>query len=121
MAKTKFKTIDEYISSFPKNVQNILDKIRQMIRKEVPDANETISYGIPTFNLNGRYLIYFAAWKEHISVYPTPSGKVPFQEELSLYSSGKGTVKFPLDEPIPYDLVKKIVLHRIKENQEKQK
>lgn len=117
MAKTTFKTIDEYISTFPENVQEKLGKIRNIIRNAVPEAKETISYGMPTFNLNGSYLIYFAAWKNHISFYPVPSGAEGFEDELSPYLSGKGTAKFPLKKPIPYDLVEKIVEYRLKENQ----
>lgn len=118
MAKTNDQSIDEYISTFPDDVQNKLEQIRKTIRKEVPNAVEAISYGMPTFNLNDRYLVYFAAWKHHISIYPVPSGNKAFQKELSLYVSGKGTAKFPLDKPIPIDLVTKIVKFRLKENLE---
>lgn len=116
--KTQFKTIDEYIGTFPKNVQSILEKVRQIIQKTAPEAVERISYGIPSFNLNGRYLVYLAAWKCHISLYPIPSGDVAFQKELSPYLSGKATTRFPLDKPIPYDLVEKIVKFLMKENVE---
>lgn len=121
MAKTNFKTIDEYISTFPEEVQEKLEKIRQTIRGAAPKAKETISYGMPTFNVNGSYLIYFAGWKNHIGLYPVPSTDGTFQDELSPYLSGKGTAKFPLKKPIPYDLVKKIVEYRLKEHQEKEK
>ena len=116
--KTQFKTIDEYIETFQENVQSILEKVRQIIQKTAPEAVETISYGIPAFNLNGRHLVYFAAWKRHISLYPIPSGDKPIQKELSPYVGGKGTTRFPLDKPIPYDLVKKIVKFLLKENLE---
>jgi uncharacterized protein YdhG (YjbR/CyaY superfamily) len=116
--KIQFKTIDEYIGTFPENVQSILEKVRKTIQKAAPEAVETISYGIPSFNLNGRYLVYFAAWKRHISLYPIPSGDEAFQKELSTYLSGKATARFRLDKPIPYDLVEKIVKFLMKENLE---
>ena len=110
------KTIDEYIAGFPKDVQEILEKIRMTIRKAAPDAEETISYLIPTFTLKGKYLIYFAAYKKHIAVYPVPAGDAELNEELSVYQTGKGTLQFPLDKPIPYGLITKIVKLRVKEN-----
>ncbi|HEX6269907.1 MAG TPA: DUF1801 domain-containing protein [Anaerolineales bacterium] len=113
------KTIDEYIAGFPPDVQEILEKIRMTIRKAAPDAEETISYQIPTFNLNGKYLIYFAAYKKHIGLYPAPIGNVDFKEDLSAYQAGKGTLRFPLDKPIPFDLITKIVKFRAKENLER--
>jgi uncharacterized protein YdhG (YjbR/CyaY superfamily) len=115
MRKDKFQTIDEYIKTFPKDVQMILEKIRQTIREAAPEAVEAISYGIPTFKMNGRYLVYFAAWKNHIGFYPIPSAAKAFKKELYAYKQGKGSVQFPLDKPIPYDLVKKIVVFRVKE------
>ena len=119
--KTQFKTINQYIKTFPEDVQRILEKIRQTIRKEAPEAVETISYQMPTFDLNGRHLVHFAAWKNHIAFYPVPSGTESFEKELSPYIKGKGTIQFPLSKPIPYDLVKKIVRFRIKENLAKNK
>jgi len=116
--KTESKTIDEYIETFPAKVQSILEKIRQIIQKTAPEAVETISYQIPSFNLNDRYLVYFAAWKCHISLYPIPSGNKAFQKELFPYLGGKATARFPLDKPIPYDLVEKIVKFLMKENME---
>jgi uncharacterized protein YdhG (YjbR/CyaY superfamily) len=116
MRKKEFRTIDEYIKTFPEDVQFILEKIRQTIRKAAPEAVEAISYGIPTFKLNGRYLVYFAAWKNHVGSYPMPSGAKAFKKELSVYKQGKGSIQFPLDRPIPYDLVYKIVSFRIKDN-----
>lgn len=110
------KNIDEYIAGFPRDVQEILEKVRMTIRGAAPDAEETISYQIPTFTLKGKYLIYFAAYKKHIAVYPAPIGNAEFKEEMSVYGSGKGTAKFPLDKPIPFDLIRKIVRFRIKEN-----
>jgi uncharacterized protein YdhG (YjbR/CyaY superfamily) len=114
LAKSDFNSIDEYIDSFPKEVQEKLEKIREIVQKTAPKAEETISYGMPTFNLNGSYLIYFAGWKNHISLYPVPSNDEAFQEELSPYLCGKGTAKFPLKKPIPYELVEKIVQYRMK-------
>jgi len=119
--KKQFRTIDEYIETFPKNVQSLLEKMRQTIRKAAPEAVEAISYQIPTFKLNGRYLVYLAAWKNHIGFYPIPSGTEAFKKELSQYKRGKGTVQFPIDKPIPYDLVRKIVTFRMKENSEKER
>jgi uncharacterized protein YdhG (YjbR/CyaY superfamily) len=121
MAKTNFQTIDEYISTFPKDVQGILEKIRKTIRKAAPDAEEKISYQIPAFTLKGSYLIYFAAYKKHVGLYPAPRGSEEFKEELSAYEGGKGTVKFPLDKPIPFDLISRIVKFRVKKNLEKAK
>ena len=111
----QYKTIDEYIKTFPADIQSILEKMRQTIREVAPEAIETISYQMPTFRLNGN-LVHFAAFKNHIGFYPTPSGTESFQKELSPYKGGKGSVRFPLDKPIPFDLVKKIVIFRVKEN-----
>ena len=113
--KRQFKTIDEYIEIFPQNVQSILEKVRQIILKTAPEAEETITYGIPSFKLNGRSLVYFAAWKRHISLYPVPLGDEAFQKELSPNVGGKGTVRIRLDKPFPYDLVEKIVKILLKE------
>jgi uncharacterized protein YdhG (YjbR/CyaY superfamily) len=124
MAKSKkqLKTIDEYIAAFPKEIQEVLEKIRSAIRESAPKAEEAISYGIPTFRLNGsRGSVYFAGWKNHIGFYPTPSGIEAFKKELAPFKQEKGSVQFPLDKPIPYDLVKKIVRYRVTENLEKGK
>jgi uncharacterized protein YdhG (YjbR/CyaY superfamily) len=114
--QTAPKTIDEYIAGFPKDVQEILEKIRRTIRKAAPDADETISYLMPTFNLNGKYLVYFAGYKKHIGFYGAPRVNPEFDEDLSVYQTGKGTLQFPLDKPIPFDLISKIVKLRVKEN-----
>src|SRR2546425_9695709 len=95
--QTAPKDIDEYIAGFTNDVQEILEKIRMTIRKATPDAEETISYQIPTFTLKDRYLVYFATFKKHIGLYPAPIGNAEFKEELSVYGAGKGTAKFPLD------------------------
>jgi uncharacterized protein YdhG (YjbR/CyaY superfamily) len=120
-SKAKFTTMDAYIASFPEEVRGILEKIRQTIRKAAPGAVEAISYQIPTFKLNGSNLVHFAAWKEHVGFYATPSGNVAFKKELARYKVAKGSIQFPLDEPIPYDLVTKIVKFRVKETQVKEK
>ncbi len=112
------QTIDEYIAAFPINIQEILLKIRSVIQQEAPDAQEAISYGMPTFKLNGN-LVHFAAFKHHIGFYPTPSGIDEFKEELSAYKGAKGSVQLPFDRPIPYDLIRAIVRFRIGENQKK--
>ena len=117
--RKKFKTINEYIKTLPKEVQAILEEVRQTVRKAAPEAIETISYQMPTFKLNGKGLVYFAAYKSHIGFYPIPSGVEAFKKELSAYRQGKGSVQFPIDKPIPYDLVRRIVQFRVKENLEK--
>jgi uncharacterized protein YdhG (YjbR/CyaY superfamily) len=119
-SKTAPKNIDEYIAGFPKDVQAILERIRRTIRKAAPDAEETISYQMPAFTLNG-HLVYFAAHKNHIGFYPMPTGIEKFKKELSVYEGAKGSVKFPLDKPMPLDLISKIVMFRVKENLAKAK
>lgn len=118
MAKTNFKSIDEYIKTFPVYVQKILKQVRQTIKEAAPEAEETINYQIPTFKLNGN-LVHFAAFKNHIGFYPAPSGHKAFEKELSVYKSGKGSVQFPLDKPMPLALIKRIVQYRVKENSSK--
>lgn len=113
--KAQYKTIDEYIKTFPVDIQSILEKMKQTIREVAPGATETISYRMPAFKLNGN-LVYFAAFKNHIGFYPTPSGIEQFKKELSPYNGSKGAVQFPLDKPIPFALVKKIVIFRVQEN-----
>jgi len=112
------ENIDEYIARFPEAVQEILEKVRTTIREAAPDAEETISYQIPTFKLKGN-LVHFAGYKRHIGFYPTASGIENFKNELSGYESAKGSVKFPLEKPIPYDLISEIVAFRVKENLER--
>jgi uncharacterized protein YdhG (YjbR/CyaY superfamily) len=116
--QTAPKNIDEYIAGFPDDVQEILEKIRMTIRTAAPDAEETIKYQMPTFTLQGN-LVYFAAFKKHIGFYPVPTGIEQFKQELSVYERGKGSIRFPLDKPIPYDLISKIVKFRVKENVER--
>ena len=112
--------IDDYISAFPKDVRDILQKVRSTIRKVAPDAQEKINYGIPTFTLNGN-LVHFAGFKSHIGFYPTPSGIEKFKKELSKYEGAKGSVQFPLDQPIPYELIARITKFRVKEQMAKSK
>ena len=119
MATIKPDNIDDYIAGFPKETQKILEQIRATIKKAAPGAEETISYAIPTFKLKGHYLIYFAGYKNHISLYPAPRGNEAFKKELSVYKGGKGTVQFPLDKPMPLSLIIKIVKFRVKQNLEK--
>ena len=119
-SEKRFETIEEYIATFPKNAQDILKQVRQAIRESAPNAKETISYQMPTFKLKGN-LVHFAAWKNHIGFYPTPSGIIAFKEEFSQYEVSKGTVKFPMDKPIPFDLTKRVVGFRVQENLDKKK
>lgn len=113
--RTAPKNIEEYIAGFPHDVQDILEKIRMTIRKATPDAEETIKYQMPTFTLKGN-LVYFAAFKKHIGFYPRQTGIEKFKNELSAYEGAKGSVKFPLVKPIPFDLISKIVKFRVREN-----
>ena len=115
MEKKPPRNIDEYIAGFPEDVQDKLNKMRATIRQAAPEAQEKISYQMPTFTLEGN-LVHFAAFKNHIGFYPTPSGIERFKEPLSVYKGAKGSVQFPLDQPIPYELVSKIVAFRVQEN-----
>ena len=111
------ENIDDYIERYPDNVQKILQKIRKTIQKAAPDAVEAISYHIPTFRLNGN-LIHFAAYQHHIGLYPRPRGVKEFEKEMARYEGGKGTLQFPLDEPIPYELITRITKYRVQKNVE---
>ena len=115
-----FQNIDDYIASFPEDVQKVLKQIRAAIQKAAPQAEEAISYQMPTFKLNGN-LVHFAAWKNHIGFYPTPSGTKEFQKEISKYVFAKGSIQFPLDQPMPLALITKMVKFRVKENEVKRK
>ena len=110
--------IDAYIAGFPTKTQKILEKLRATIRKAAPDAAEKIGYGIPTFTLNGN-LVHFAGYVNHIGFYPAPSGIEAFSKELSVYEGAKGSIKFPIEKPLPFDLITKIVKFRVKENMDK--
>lgn len=121
MAKTDFKTVDEYIATFPEDVQEILENIRMAIRKVVPDAEEVISYKMPAFKYHGM-LMWYAAWKKHIGLYPrTEAMETTFKKELAEYEGSKGTIKFPLNKPMPFDLIGRLALYRAIENLEKSK
>ena len=114
----EIQTVDEYIAQFPEVVQALLREMRTVIHEVAPEAEERISYQMPTFYLNGN-LVHFAAYKNHIGFYPAPSGTEHFKEELSGYAGAKGSVQFPLDQPIPFDLVARITTYRAEENRAK--
>jgi len=111
--------IDAYISQFPDDVQSILRNIRKLILDVSPDAVESIAYGMPAYRLNKKPLVYFAAFTNHIGFYATPTGHEAFKDDLSSYKQGKGSVQFPLNRPIPYELIERIVKFRIAENSQK--
>ena len=116
----RYATIDDYIAAFPEQTQRILRDLRAAIRAAAPDAAEKISYGMPTYDLRGN-LVHFAAYSKHIGFYPTPSGVAAFQDELSAYKSSKGAVQFPLGQPLPLELIERIVRFRVAENLQKAK
>jgi uncharacterized protein YdhG (YjbR/CyaY superfamily) len=118
MTTNKPENVSAYIASFPKEIQQVLEQIRATIKKEVPEATEVISYGMPAYQWNG-ILVYFAAFKNHIGFYATPTGHEAFKDELAHYKTGKGSVQFPLNKPMPLDLIAKIVQFRVNENNEK--
>lgn len=105
---TQFATVDEYVGSFPVDVQAVLEEVRRRIRSVLPAAQEAIRYDIPTFRVNGDNVVHFAGWKRHISVYPVPASDEAFQREIEPFRAGKGTLKFPLDQPIPYYLIERV-------------
>jgi uncharacterized protein YdhG (YjbR/CyaY superfamily) len=109
-------SIDEYIAEFPAETQAALEALRALIQACAPGATETISYAIPTFDLNGKHLVHFAGYARHVGLYPAPSGLEAFKEDLKPYKSGKGSVQFPLDRPLPTDLIRRIVEFRVAEN-----
>ena len=115
------KNTDDYIASFPLETQVILTEVRSTIQKAAPDAEESISYAMPTFKLNGKPLVYFAGYKNHIGFYATPTGHEAFEKELSVYKQGKGSVQFPINEPMPLDLIARITKFRVEENLKKAK
>lgn len=110
-------SITDYINQFSDKVQQILQNIRNLILENAPDAVEEMAYGMPGYKLNQKPLVYFAAYRNHIGFYATPSGHLEFKEELAQYKQGKGSVQFPLGQPIPYDLIKRMIIYRVKENQ----
>ena len=113
MAKTNFQSIDEYIAACPAESQAYLQQIRKLIHSLVPEAKEKISYQIACFELNGKNLIHFAGWKKHVSLYPIPAGSEAFNKQIAKYADGKGTVKFPLDQPLPVKLIEQAVKYRL--------
>ena len=115
-----FNSMDEYIATFPEEIRKILEEIRATVRAVAPDAQEKISYQMPTFFLKGN-LVHFAAFKNHIGFYPTPSGTQAFRDEISIYQGAKGSIRFPLDQPMPLDLIRRIVEFRVQENLDKAK
>jgi len=110
------ESIDAYIAGFPPETQQVLEEVRELVRSIAPDATETISYAIPTFDLNGKHLVHFAGYEHHVGLYPAPSGMVEFEAELAPYKQGKGSVQFTLDKPLPTDLIRRIVEFRVEEN-----
>ena len=122
MAKNDFKTVDDYIASQPDAVQKVLKRVRAVIRKAMPEANEVISYQIPTYKLDGRPVLYFAGWKEHYSLYPSTDRLVAaFKDDLAPYEISKGTIRFPLAEPVPVKLIDAVAKFRVKEARERRK
>lgn len=117
----KVENVDAYIQSFPQDVQQLLQQLRALIRQQAPGAVESISYGMPAYKTYGKPLIYFAGFKNHIGLYATPSGHEAFAKELASYKQGKGSVQFPLDQPLPLDLISRIVAYRVGENEKKHK
>ena len=117
--KERAKNFEEYILPFPDEMQKILEKVRETIKQMAPEAIESISYGMPAFKTFGKPLVYFAGYKNHIGFYATPTGHEEFKKELSKYKQGKGSVQFPVSQPIPYDLIAKIVAFRVEENRDK--
>ena len=113
MAKTNFQSIDEYIAACPEQARERMEQIRATVKKLAPKAKERISYQIAAFELNGKNIIHFAGWKKHVSLYPVPAGSEAFNKEIAKYVDGKGTVKFPLDKPLPIKLVEKAVKYRL--------
>jgi uncharacterized protein YdhG (YjbR/CyaY superfamily) len=114
-----YSNVDEYIDTFPDTIQMLLRQIRRTINQAAPEAEESISYGMPAFKTEGKPLVYFAAFKNHIGFYATPNGHKKFEKELSKYKQGKGSVQFPVDEPLPLDLIYKITVFKVRENMEK--
>jgi uncharacterized protein YdhG (YjbR/CyaY superfamily) len=113
--RSSAELVDNYIARFPPETQKLLDEMRALVRATAPDATETISYAIPTFDLEGKHLVHFAGFKNHVGFYPTPSGTKEFADELSAYETGRGSVRFRLDEAMPTDLIRRMVEFRVEE------
>lgn len=116
---SKIKNVDDYLAGFPKETQTILEQVRAIIKKTAPAAEVSISYAMPAYKLNGKPLVYFAGYKEHIGFYATPTGHEAFEKELSIYKQGKGSVQFPLVKPMPLNLIERITKFRVEENLKK--
>jgi uncharacterized protein YdhG (YjbR/CyaY superfamily) len=116
--KVRFDSIDQYIAAFPEETQKLLEELRSTIKTAAPAVVEKITYQMPTFDLNGRHLVYFSAWKHHIGLYPVPAGDETFQREISQYKSAKSALNFPIDKPLPVKLIRQFVRFRIAENKE---
>ncbi len=114
--KVEFANVEAYLASFPEDIRELLQQVRTVIRKAAPDAEELISYGMPAYKTQGRPLVYFAGFKNHIGFYATPSGHDAFKEELAKYKQGRGSVQFPIDRPLPLDLIRQMVEFRVQEN-----
>ena len=121
MPKTNFQSIDEYIAACPPDSQAYLRQIRALIKTLAPEAKERISYQMAAFELNGRNFIHFAGWKKHVSLYPVPAGSEAFERQIAKYAGGKGTLKFPLDEPLPIKLIERVVKLHLEANKKKTK
>jgi uncharacterized protein YdhG (YjbR/CyaY superfamily) len=117
--ETTATSIDEYVAAFPPAAQSMLEELRALIKAAAPTATESISYAIPTFDLNGRHLLHFAGYEKHVGLYPVPSGVEAFEEDLAPYRSGKATARFLLDRPLPTELIRRIVALRVEENTRK--
>jgi len=115
-SKKGFMSVDEYMASLPKETQKVLKKVRAAIKAAAPGARQKISYQIGAFELNGKNLVHFAGWKNHVSMYPVPSGSAAFNRQIAQYADGKGTLKFPLDKPLPLKLISQVVKYRIADN-----
>lgn len=116
MARSNFKSIDEYISTFPDEIANKLEAVRKIIKNELPDATETISYQIPCFKQNGKYVIYFAGYKNHLGIYPIPPGDKDFQKKIEPFVKGKGTLQFSNDKDLPTEIIKEVIKHSLEAN-----
>jgi uncharacterized protein YdhG (YjbR/CyaY superfamily) len=120
MQRTAIKDVDEYIASFPQKIQRLLKQLRKTIKSAAPDAEESISYQMPAYKYPGRPLVYFAGYENHIGLYATPSANIIFKKELTSYKTGKGSIQFPIDKPLPLALITKIVKYRLGENIKKE-
>jgi uncharacterized protein YdhG (YjbR/CyaY superfamily) len=118
-SRSTANSVDEYIAEFPPETQKVLEEMRELIRAVAPGATETISYAIPTFDLNGKHLVHFAGYARHVGLYPAPSGLEAFKDDLKPFKPGKGSVQFPLDQPLPVDLIRRIVEFRVEETNRK--